>query len=166
MLSFYARYSFVSLLSFVLFLTELTARSGRLAPASRAFNGLVFVGCAYCTIHHLASLPKQLYICLAPLSVARHDMEQPWTESEKVNTAGRRSDKTNNTPHQIYLLAEMLKANPIPSHVLMGILRDHNVHPRWNDMALPPGMSTRPCALAPHHHTPTERPCFISVVQC
>jgi hypothetical protein len=91
MLSSYARYSFVSLLSFVLFLTELTARSGRLAPASRAFNGLVFVGCTYCTIRHLASLPKQRYIYQAPLSVARHDMEQPWTEAEKVSTAGWRS---------------------------------------------------------------------------
>ena len=89
-LFFYARYSFVSILSFVLFLTELTARSGRLAPASRAFNGLVFVGCTHCTFRHLASLPKQLYIYLAPLSVARHDMEQPWTESEKVSAARRR----------------------------------------------------------------------------
>jgi hypothetical protein len=40
---------------------------------------------------------------------------------------------------QVYLLAEILKAAPIPSHVLFGLIRDANIQPRWNDMALPPG---------------------------
>lgn len=50
--------------------------------------------------------------------------EPPWAEHEKV-----------------YLLAEVLKAAPIPSHVLFNIIRDNNIQPRWNDMALPPGRS-------------------------
>ncbi|KAF2855114.1 hypothetical protein T440DRAFT_204242 [Plenodomus tracheiphilus IPT5] len=50
--------------------------------------------------------------------------EPPWAEHEKV-----------------YLLAEILKAAPIPSHVLFNIIRDNNIQPRWNDMALPPGRS-------------------------
>ncbi|KAI4923892.1 hypothetical protein J4E85_008049 [Alternaria conjuncta] len=50
--------------------------------------------------------------------------EPPWAEHEKV-----------------YLLAEVLKAAPIPSHVLFQFIRDANIQPRWNDMALPPGRS-------------------------
>ncbi|KAB2105248.1 hypothetical protein AG0111_0g7090 [Alternaria gaisen] len=57
--------------------------------------------------------------------------EPPWAEHEKV-----------------YLLAEILKAAPIPSHVLFGIIRDANIQPRWNDMALPPGRSVRSSQIA------------------
>ncbi|OAL55235.1 hypothetical protein IQ07DRAFT_160216 [Pyrenochaeta sp. DS3sAY3a] len=57
--------------------------------------------------------------------------EPPWAEHEKV-----------------YLLAEILKAAPIPSHVLFGLIRDANVQPRWNDTALPPGRSIRSCQMA------------------
>ncbi|KAL6707033.1 hypothetical protein ACN47E_004785 [Coniothyrium glycines] len=57
--------------------------------------------------------------------------EPPWAEHEKV-----------------YLLAEILKAAPIPSHVLFGVIRDANIQPRWNDMALPPGRSMRSSLLA------------------
>ncbi|KAF2688818.1 hypothetical protein K458DRAFT_153126 [Lentithecium fluviatile CBS 122367] len=63
-------------------------------------------------------------------------MEQParepaWAEHEKV-----------------YLLAEILKASPVPTHVLYGLLRDYNVQPRWNDIALPHGRSLRSCQVA------------------
>ncbi|KAF2791463.1 hypothetical protein K505DRAFT_339550 [Melanomma pulvis-pyrius CBS 109.77] len=47
--------------------------------------------------------------------------DAPWAEHEKV-----------------YLLAEILKAAPISSHVLFALIRDSNIHPRWNDIALPP----------------------------
>lgn len=57
--------------------------------------------------------------------------EPPWAEHEKV-----------------YLLAEILKAAPIPSHVLFGLIRDANIQPRWNDTALPPGRSMRSCQIA------------------
>ena len=40
---------------------------------------------------------------------------------------------------KLYLLAEILKAAPIPSHVLYGIIRDSNIQPKWNDIALPTG---------------------------
>ena len=45
-------------------------------------------------------------------------------------------------PLQVYLLAEVLKAAQVPSHVLFAFIRDTNIQPRWNDMALPPGMLT------------------------
>ncbi|KAF1844948.1 uncharacterized protein K460DRAFT_376498 [Cucurbitaria berberidis CBS 394.84] len=57
--------------------------------------------------------------------------EPPWAEHEKV-----------------YLLAEILKAAPIPSHVLFGLIRDANIQPRWNDTALPPGRSIRSSQMA------------------
>ena len=58
-------------------------------------------------------------------------------------------------PLQVYLLAEILKAHPISSHVLYGIIREANIQPRWNDMALPPGMFTftpppPPLPYSPH----------------
>ena len=57
--------------------------------------------------------------------------EPPWAEHEKV-----------------YLLAEILKAHPIPSHVLFGVIRDYNVQPRWSEMPLPQGRSLRSCQVA------------------
>lgn len=57
--------------------------------------------------------------------------EPAWAEHEKV-----------------YLLAEILKASPVPTHVLYGLLRDYNVQPRWNDIALPHGRSLRSCQVA------------------
>ncbi|KAF2250494.1 hypothetical protein BU26DRAFT_264354 [Trematosphaeria pertusa] len=48
--------------------------------------------------------------------------EAPWAEHEKV-----------------YLLAEVLKAAPVPSHVLFDLIRNSNIQPRWNEMALPQG---------------------------
>lgn len=49
---------------------------------------------------------------------------------------------------KVYLLAEILKAAPIPSHVLFAIIRDSNIQPRWNDIALPLGRSVRSCQMA------------------
>ncbi|KAJ8118799.1 hypothetical protein OPT61_g298 [Boeremia exigua] len=46
--------------------------------------------------------------------------ERQWSEHEKI-----------------YLLAEILKAAPVSSHVLYGFIRDYQVQVRWNDMALP-----------------------------
>lgn len=57
--------------------------------------------------------------------------EPAWAEHEKV-----------------YLLAEILKASPVSTHVLYGLLREHNVQPRWNDIALPHGRSLRSCQAA------------------
>ncbi|KAF2710826.1 hypothetical protein K504DRAFT_236545 [Pleomassaria siparia CBS 279.74] len=57
--------------------------------------------------------------------------EAPWAEHEKV-----------------YLLAEILKASPIPSHVLFNLIRDANIQPRWNDIALPHGRSVRSSQIA------------------
>ncbi|KAF1961278.1 hypothetical protein CC80DRAFT_577605 [Byssothecium circinans] len=58
--------------------------------------------------------------------------EPAWAEHEKV-----------------YLLAEILKAAPIPSHVLYNLIRDSNIQqPRWNEMALPHGRSLRSCQMA------------------
>lgn len=53
-----------------------------------------------------------------------------------------------NLPLQVYLLAEILKAVPVPSHVLFGLIRDANIQPRWNDTALPPGMCLYLCTVA------------------
>lgn len=63
-------------------------------------------------------------------------MEQPaterqWSEHEKI-----------------YLLAEILKAAPVSSHVLYGFIRDYQVQVRWNDMALPSGRSLNSCQRA------------------
>ncbi|KAF9701068.1 hypothetical protein EKO04_000085 [Ascochyta lentis] len=63
-------------------------------------------------------------------------MEQPaperqWTEHEKV-----------------YLLAEILKAAPVSSHVLYSFIRDNQIQVRWNDMALPSGRSVHACQRA------------------
>jgi hypothetical protein len=42
----------------------------------------------------------------------------------------------------------MIKAAQVPSHVLFNFIRESQIQPRWNDMALPPGKScyttTRP----------------------
>lgn len=57
--------------------------------------------------------------------------EPAWAEHEKV-----------------YLLAEILKAAPVPSHVLLNLIRDANIQPRWNEMALPHGRSMRSCQVA------------------
>ncbi|KAF2003094.1 hypothetical protein P154DRAFT_110388 [Amniculicola lignicola CBS 123094] len=62
--------------------------------------------------------------------------DAPWAEHEKV-----------------YLLAEIMKAAPIPSHVLFGILRDSNIQPKWNDIALPNGRSVRSCQMAYNNMT-------------
>lgn len=77
-------------------------------------------------------------------------MEQPpqerqWTEHEKVRIAvwcskpAHLGSNRADLHYQIYLLAEILKAAPVPSHVLFGFIRDNGVQARWNDMALPPG---------------------------
>ncbi|KAJ4340359.1 hypothetical protein N0V87_002651 [Didymella glomerata] len=63
-------------------------------------------------------------------------MEQPaterqWSEHEKI-----------------YLLAEILKAAPVSSHVLYSFIREYQVQVRWNDMALPPGRSLNSCQRA------------------
>lgn len=42
---------------------------------------------------------------------------------------------------QVYLLAEIIKTS-LPSHVLFGIIRDSNIQPKWNDIALPYGTCT------------------------
>ncbi|KAF1926863.1 uncharacterized protein M421DRAFT_102264 [Didymella exigua CBS 183.55] len=65
-------------------------------------------------------------------------MEQPtterqWSEHEKI-----------------YLLAEILKAAPVSSHVLYSFIREYQVQVRWNDMALPPGRSLNSCQRAYH----------------
>ncbi|ORY01509.1 hypothetical protein BCR34DRAFT_627743 [Clohesyomyces aquaticus] len=52
--------------------------------------------------------------------------DSPWAEHEKV-----------------YLLAEIIKAAPISSHVLLGLIRDYNIQPKWNDIALPRGRTMR-----------------------
>ncbi|KAH6642556.1 hypothetical protein C7974DRAFT_301266 [Boeremia exigua] len=57
--------------------------------------------------------------------------ERQWTEHEKI-----------------YLLAEILKAAPVSSHVLYGFIRDYQVQVRWTDMALPSGRSLNSCQRA------------------
>lgn len=42
-------------------------------------------------------------------------------------------------PQKVFLLAEILKAAPVPSHVLYNLIRDSNIQPRWNDILLPHG---------------------------
>ncbi|KAF2640742.1 hypothetical protein P280DRAFT_326246 [Massarina eburnea CBS 473.64] len=65
--------------------------------------------------------------------------EPAWAEHEKV-----------------YLLAEILKAAPISSHVLYNLIRDSNIQqPRWNEMALPHGRSLRSCQMAYNDITAT-----------
>lgn len=49
-----------------------------------------------------------------------------------------------NLLNQIYLLAEILKAAPVSSHVLYSFIREYQVQVRWNDMALPPGICPPP----------------------
>ncbi|KAF2033538.1 hypothetical protein EK21DRAFT_109006 [Setomelanomma holmii] len=51
-------------------------------------------------------------------------------------------------PEKVYLLAEILKAAPIPSQVLLNFIRDSQIQPRWNDTALPPGRSLRSSQMA------------------
>ncbi|KAH7089737.1 hypothetical protein FB567DRAFT_439752 [Paraphoma chrysanthemicola] len=53
-----------------------------------------------------------------------------------------------NEYEKVYLLAEILKAAPIPSHVLLNLIRDHQIQPRWTEMALPPGRSLRSSQMA------------------
>ncbi|KAF2205427.1 hypothetical protein GQ43DRAFT_16261 [Delitschia confertaspora ATCC 74209] len=55
----------------------------------------------------------------------------PWQEHEKV-----------------YLLTEIIKAAPLPSSVLYGLIRDYQIQPKWNDIALPHGRSLRSCQAA------------------
>ncbi|PVI03943.1 hypothetical protein DM02DRAFT_214262 [Periconia macrospinosa] len=57
--------------------------------------------------------------------------EPVWSEHEKV-----------------YMLAEILKAHPVPSHVLYNFIRDAGIQPKWNEMALPHGRSVRSCQMA------------------
>ncbi|KAF2491534.1 hypothetical protein BU16DRAFT_121081 [Lophium mytilinum] len=57
--------------------------------------------------------------------------DAPWAEHEKL-----------------YLLAEIIKAAPIPSSVLYGIIRDAQIQPKWSDIALPHGRSLRSCQQA------------------
>ncbi|KAF2878368.1 hypothetical protein BDV95DRAFT_479804 [Massariosphaeria phaeospora] len=59
--------------------------------------------------------------------------EPPWAEHEKV-----------------YLLAEIIKAAPVPAQVLYSIIRDSSIQPRWTDIALPQGRSLRSCQMAFH----------------
>lgn len=56
--------------------------------------------------------------------------EPPWGEHEKV-----------------YLLAEIIKAH-FPSQLLLNIVRENNVQPKWTDIPLPPGRSLRSCQMA------------------
>ncbi|OCL08130.1 hypothetical protein AOQ84DRAFT_293757 [Glonium stellatum] len=57
--------------------------------------------------------------------------DAPWAEHEKV-----------------YLLAEIMKAAPVSSNVLYGIIREAQIQPKWNDIALPQGRSLRSCQVA------------------
>lgn len=67
----------------------------------------------------------------------------------------------NNTHHReliillskVYLLAEIIKTS-LPSHVLFNIIRDSNIQPKWNDIALPHGTCT------PHYRTLPPPPCM------
>jgi hypothetical protein len=79
-------------------------------------------------------------------------MEQPaperqWAEHEKVRGVVQVQSffwlSLLLISQQVYLLAEILKAAPISSHVLFGFIRDSQIQVRWNDMALPPGTCMR-----------------------
>jgi hypothetical protein len=59
--------------------------------------------------------------------------EPPWAEHEKL-----------------YLLCEILKAAPVNSLALLNLIREAQIQPRWNDMALPPGQFCSPFALLIH----------------
>ncbi|KAF2742953.1 hypothetical protein M011DRAFT_411644 [Sporormia fimetaria CBS 119925] len=48
---------------------------------------------------------------------------------------------------KVYLLAEIIKS-ALPSHTLLSIIRETNIQPRWNDIALPYGRSLRSCQTA------------------
>ena len=104
---------------------------------------------------HTASFCRSYFLVSALAYFERiedHDMEPsssrepPWAEHEKVRTLlpivthPVAMCRSLIQPLQVYLLAEVLKAAPIPSHVLFQFIRDANIQPRWNDMALPPGM--------------------------
>jgi hypothetical protein len=74
--------------------------------------------------------------------------EAPWAEHEKVKAAPTSARPTPNSPvnlvcTQVYLLAEIVKSS-LPSHVLLGIIREYNIQPQWNDIALPHGMCPAP----------------------
>lgn len=71
----------------------------------------------------------------------------PWTEHEKVLYSAMAYARNIAPPLttanvQVYLLAEILKAAPVPSHVLINFIKDNHIQPRWEDTALPPGMSS------------------------
>jgi hypothetical protein len=75
--------------------------------------------------------------------------DAPWAEHEKVRAAIERPSSPNRAllradhiSWKVYLLAEILKAAPIPSHVLLSVIRDYNIQPRWNEMSLPTGTCT------------------------
>lgn len=76
--------------------------------------------------------------------------ERPWTEHEKVRTCASHHYRNLRPTYflrlQVELLAEILKAGPIPSHVLLGIIRDSGIQLRWQDIPLPHGMSSN-CGL-------------------
>ncbi|OCK77285.1 hypothetical protein K432DRAFT_395722 [Lepidopterella palustris CBS 459.81] len=57
--------------------------------------------------------------------------DAPWAEHEYVD-----------------LLAEIIKAAPVPSNVLFGIIREAQIQPKWNDIALPRGRSVKSCQQA------------------
>ncbi|KAL3457994.1 hypothetical protein BJX64DRAFT_235360 [Aspergillus heterothallicus] len=60
-----------------------------------------------------------------------HQREKPWTEEEKIT-----------------LLTEILKKAAFPSHVLVKMIMDNNIIPRWPEMPLPSGRSLNSCQSA------------------
>lgn len=100
--------------------------------------------------------------------------EPPWAEHEKVRTLKPPfpalppvalallpyTGLTWLVFFQVYLLAEVLKAAQVPSHVLFGFIRDANIQPRWNDMALPPGPLITSLFLNPSLSIPTFQSCL------
>jgi len=60
-------------------------------------------------------------------------------------------------PTQVYLLAEIIKAAPVSSNVLFGIIREAQIQPKWNDIALPQGTS---------HQRPASAKSVVSVAAC
>ncbi|KAF7509546.1 hypothetical protein GJ744_007946 [Endocarpon pusillum] len=57
--------------------------------------------------------------------------DRPWSDHEKVS-----------------LLAEIIKISPVPANALVKLIRDYDVHPRWEDIPLPEGRSLNSSKLA------------------
>lgn len=81
--------------------------------------------------------------------------EPPWAEHEKVCAAvawrprpiAPNRELMMMVSWKVYLLAEIIKSS-LPSHVLFNIIRDSQIQPKWNDIALPQG------TCAPDHSPP------------